>query len=105
MLIQQIDPVSLQSFQRSVGDFADVLGPAVDSDLLPFRTDFETKLRCDQHTIAYRRERLAYKFFVREWTIHFGRVEERNAAINRRPEQRNHLLLVRRGSVTVAHAH
>ena len=82
--------------QRRLRDLLDVLRPAVQRvPLAAVRgIGFPAELRRDHHLAAKRSERLADQFFVHERTVHFGRIEERHAALDRRLQKRNHLLLV-----------
>jgi hypothetical protein len=50
-------------------------------------------------------EGFAYELFVRERTVGFGGIEEGDASFDRRANQRDHLLLVRRRTVPKAHSH
>ena len=52
------------------------------------------ELRGDHHLAAEGSERFAHEFFVHERTVHFGGVEERDAAFHGSTDQRDHLLLV-----------
>ena len=51
---------------------------------LPVRIELEAELGRDHDLVAEGRERFADELFVRERAIDFGRVEERDAAIDRR---------------------
>ena len=71
----------------------DVRGPAVQPGLLA-AFDLEAELRRDHDAIANRRERFADELFVRERPVHFGGVEERDAAVDGRADEPNARLLV-----------
>ena len=106
MLIEEIDDARLQSLERRFSHLLDVLGPAVEAPLLAvFGIDVETELCCDHHVVAERSERLANQFLVGERAVDFGGVEEGDTAFERRPDERNSLLLVDRGTVAVAQSH
>src|SRR2546430_4843907 len=105
MLIEQIDHVPSESLQRSFSNFFDVLWPTIDTHLLAFRTNFESELRSDHHLLTHRSERFAHKFFVRERSVNFSGIEERDAKFNRLAKQRDHLLLIFRRTVPKAHSH
>src|SRR5436190_18517976 len=67
MLVENIDAIGLQSFERGIGDLFYVSGTAVCAGLLSLRSKCETKL-CGYHDlIAKRSDRFANKFFIREW--------------------------------------
>src|SRR4029077_19482814 len=65
----------------------------------------ETELGGDDHPVAQRRQRLADEFFVGEWAVDFGGIEEGDAALHGRAQHGNHLLLVSGGAVREAHSH
>ncbi len=90
MLIEQIDDVGPEAFQRSLGDRADVLGAAVHPGLpAGRRLDAETELGGDHHPLAHRGQRFAHHLFVGEGTIDLRRVEEGDAAVDCRADQRD----------------
>src|SRR5438445_766432 len=72
-----------------------MLRPAIQADLLTFRTNFETELGSDHYFFTERSERFACEFFVRERTVHFSGIEKRHTLFKCRSNQRNHLLLFR----------
>ena len=82
MLIEEVDEIGLESFERGLGDFADVLGSAIDSSQSPlgFGIDFESELGGDHDLITKGSEGLADQFFVRERAVSFGRIEECDTA-------------------------
>ena len=88
VLIEEIDPIGLEPLQRRVGDLADVRRPAVQPRLLA-AFELEAELRRDHDLIANRRERFADELFVRERPVDFGRIEERDAAIDGRTNDRD----------------
>ena len=85
VLIEEIDPIGPEPLQRRLGDLADVRGPAVQAGLLAV-LELEAELRRDDDLIANRRERFADELFVRERPVHFGGVEERDAAVDGRAD-------------------
>src|SRR5881628_3640869 len=100
MLIEQIDNVCPESFQRSFSNFLDVLGPAVHTGgPTTLRIEFESKLRGNHHSLAKRSEAFAHEFLVRERAINFGGIEKCDAAFHSCPKQRDHLLLIFRRAV------
>ena len=82
-----------------------MLGSAIEPDLLTFGTKFESELRGDHYFFTDRSERLAHEFFVDEGAVHFSGIEERDTAVDGRPNQRDHLILVLRRTVAKAHSH
>jgi hypothetical protein len=105
VLIEQIDHVDLQALQRSVRDLPDVLRATVQPGLSTLRIDPESELRRDRHAPTKRSQCLADEFLVGKRPIDFRGVEEGDAALDRRPDDRGHLLLIARRSVAKAHAH
>ena len=77
---------------------ADPLRPALGVELEP-------ELGGDHHLAAERRERLAHQLLVGEGAVDFRRVEEGDAALDGRADQRDHLCLVGGRAVAEAHAH
>ena len=104
VLIQKIEPIGLQSGQRSVGDLPDVRGTAVEPRLLA-ALELETKLGRNHHLIANRAEGLADEYFIRERSVGFGGIEERDATVNRRADDRNALVTAGGRPVTEAEPH
>src|SRR5579885_165510 len=106
MLVEEIDGLDLEPLERSLRDLFDVLRPAVEAALrASLRIEIEAELGGDHHLPAERRERLAHQLLVRVGAVNFGGVEERHAALHRRTDQRNALLLVHRQAVGEAQAH
>ena len=107
VLIEEIDRLDAQPSQRGLRDLLDVLRPAVHADLFAFagRVEREPELRGDHHPVAERRERLAHELFVHERAVRLRGIEERDAALDRRPQERGHLPPVRGRAVGGGHAH
>jgi hypothetical protein len=107
VLIVQIDHVGLEALERSLDRFLDVLRPAIQgiplASILRIRSPAE--LGGNDHPIAEWSKSLAYEFFVREWTVDFGRIEKCDAAFDRRSNQGDSLLLVYRRAVAKAQPH
>jgi hypothetical protein len=107
VLIEHIDRIDPEAPERALGDLLDVLRPAIQAN--PPRPalgiEFEPELGGDHHLSAERSEGFAHKFFVRERAVDFGGVEEGDAAIDGRPKECDHLLLVCRRAVRKAHSH
>src|SRR5439155_15882647 len=104
VLVIEIDDVGLEPFQRPLDALLDALGPAV-LHLVPAGITSDPELGGDHHLSAHRRQRLPDELFVGVRTVDFGGIEERDAALDGRADQRNHRLLVRRETVALAHAH
>ncbi len=84
VLVQQVDAVGLQPLQRSVHGTSDVVGMAIEAQpLARVRFKVEPEFRRDDHLLSHWRERGSDEFFVDEWTIRFGGVEEGHTQIDR----------------------
>src|SRR4029450_10066301 len=105
VLIEQIDNIGPKSFQRSVGDFLDMLGPAIEADLLTFGTNFETEFGGYHYLPAEWSQRFADQFFVCKRTVHFSGIKKCYAELDGLPQQRDHLILVFGRTVAKAHSH
>ena len=104
VLVEQIDAVRPEALQRRLGYLADVLGPAVETSLLPV-LEPEPELRRNDDLIPNGRERFADDLFVRERAVHLCRVEEGDAAVDRRADHRDALFTAGGRSVAEADAH
>ena len=85
MLIQQVDALHPEPFERSFHGLLDVLGLAIHacrSRPIIAAAQIEPKLGGDHHFAAVGRQRFAYKFFVDEWAVNFGGVKEGDAAFD-----------------------
>jgi hypothetical protein len=70
MLIEQIDDIDVQPFQRGVRNRPDVRGPAVQGPVsLGHAADIEAELGGDHDIVAERRQRLADQFLVDEGAL------------------------------------
>src|SRR5581483_11701108 len=104
MLIEEVDPIGLQPLKRGLGDFFDVLGAAVQASLLAV-LDLEAEFCGDCYLITKRRKRFAGEFFVGERTVDFRGVEECDAALDCRANNRNAVLFVNSGAIAKAQSH
>ena len=89
VLVEQVDAVGPQPLQRRLDHLPDVLGPAVQARLLPSPLELEAELGRDHHLVADRRQRLAHQLLVGERAVDLGGVEEGDAALDRRADQRD----------------
>jgi hypothetical protein len=80
-------------------------GRAVEPALPAVRVEVEAELGRDHHLLAHRRKRFAHERLVGVRPVHLGRVEERDAVLDGRPDEGDHLLLVGGRAVPEAHAH
>ena len=105
VLVEQIDGVDLEPLERRVDHLLDVLRPTIEAPLLARRIEFKAELGCDHDLLADRGKRFAHELFVPERAVGLGGVEEGDAAVDGRSNQRDHLLLVGGRPVAEAHAH
>src|SRR5207245_9434377 len=87
MLVEQINHIRPESLQRSFSNLFDVLWPTIQADLFTFRTKFETEFGCYHHLTTERSKRFADELFIRERSVNFSGIEERDAAFDRHPNQ------------------
>src|SRR5262249_46248172 len=69
------------------------------------RIALEAELGREYHPTVERLQRFANELLVGEWAVDLRRVEERHTAFDRRANERDHLLPIRRRPVAEAHAH
>ena len=107
MLIKQIDHIRPKSLQRSFSNFLDVFRPAIQIAPSCFGcgSSLEAELGGDRNSITKRSQGFTYEFFIREWAVHFGGIEQGDASFNGRPNQSDHFLFVFGRAVTKAHSH
>src|SRR6185436_12149351 len=104
VLVEEVDRVGAQAPQRIFDASRDRLRTAVGAAGL-IRREVEAELGRDHDPVTYRLERLADELLVRERAVALRRVEERDAAVDSRPDQGDHLLLLREWRKAGAHAH
>src|SRR5256885_9853814 len=74
MLVEQINDIGPQSLERGLGDFPDVLWPAVEPRLFTGAwIKFEPEFGGDHYLLTERRQRFTHEFFVREGAVHLDR--------------------------------
>ena len=105
MLVEQVDPVSPKPLQRLVDAPNDGLPAAVYLPGSDRAFEVEAELRRDHNLVADGLERLADELLVGERAVELGGVKERNAAIDGRPDQRDHRFLLGERGVGRGHAH
>src|SRR5579859_1537946 len=94
MLIEQIDGVDLEPSQRAFDGLFDVLWPTIQASRMRIfpGVNLEPELGRDHHLIPHGSESLAHELFIHERTVDFCGIEESDAAFDRSPKKRNHLL-------------
>ncbi len=77
--------IDFQTFERSFRDLSDVFGSAVEARPTWCATglELEAEFRGDNDSIAEGRQRLADELFVVERAVNLGRIEERDALVDR----------------------
>src|SRR5215831_2127137 len=107
MLVEQIDYLGPEPFERSIGDLLDVLRPAIQAGdtWAAVRLHPEAELGGDDYFLAYGGKALANQFLVRERPVHFGGIKESDAPVHCYSQQRDHLFLVCGWAVSIGHAH
>jgi hypothetical protein len=105
MLVKQIDAIGLQPFERSLGNFHDVLGPAINADLFAVRVNLEPEFGRDNDLIANGCKRFTDDVLVGERTINFGCVKERDAAFDGASNDSDRFRLAQRFAISSAQAH
>src|SRR5437870_13113995 len=107
MLVKQVYGLDFQPLKRRFCDLFDVLWSTIAS--APFTSvvgvGFPSELRRNYDFPAKRSESFAYQFFVDEWAVYLGSIEERDTSFHSGVQQSNHLLLVFRRPVGPAHSH
>src|SRR3954452_13293076 len=104
MLIKEIDSIALEALQRRLSHLTDVRGAAVKACLLTV-LELEAELGRNHHLIADRRQCVADELFVREWSVRFGRIEERHTTFECCPNDRETVFTGASGAVAKADAH
>ena len=104
MLVEQVDGLDLEPFQRSFDDLPDVRQPAVKAALLA-GIAVESELRRDHDFIAEGSESFTDEFLIGEGTINLSCIEEGDAFFHSRTDDGNHLLLFSSRAIAKAHAH
>ncbi|OIQ69055.1 hypothetical protein GALL_493450 [mine drainage metagenome] len=102
MLVEQIDAIGTQTFKGLLYDQTYAFGAAVESSNR-FAV-LESELGGNDHLIAERLDSLAHQFLV-ELAIGFGRIEKRDAALYRRPNESDPFRLLCGRAVVEAQAH
>jgi hypothetical protein len=105
MLIEEIDGLDAQPFERRVGHLFDVLGPAIQVHGAFAGPDLTAELRGDDDLALERLERFADELLVRERAVDLGRIEERDAALHGRADELDALLPVRGRAVAEREPH
>src|SRR6266404_4977862 len=105
MLIIKIDAVNFEPSQTSFARTFHVFGFAVDAAKLRFLwIAQDPKLRCDDHLVAMSFDSAPEQLFVRVRPVDVGRVEERNAELERALNGGERFFIVA-SAIKVGHAH
>ena len=90
VLVEQVDVVDPEPLERGLDGASDVLGPAVEPPALAVALESKPNLVAITHPVADGRERLADQLLVGERTVDLGGVEEGDAAVDGRADERDH---------------
>lgn len=108
VLVEQVDGLDAETFQRSLGNLSDMFGAAVDAgdggSARLTGIDLEAEFGGDHHTIAERLQRLSEKNLVGKRAVDLGSVEEGDAEIDGAMERPDRFRFVT-GAIGKAHAH
>src|SRR5579871_6220610 len=104
VLIEEVNGIYTQTLQRLLGDLPDAFRPAI-GRARSAGAEVEAKLRGDDDALLHGRERFTDEFLVREGAVDLGGVEERDAALDRGPDQCHHLFPVRSWATMIIQAH
>jgi len=106
MLVEEIDAVGAEPLEHTFHDHFDVTGPAVEpwAPHASVLIDVPAELRCDYHLVSKRCYGLAEDSLRFMRAVRFGGVEERDATVEGRPNDVDHLGPVRhRRFIPAAH--
>jgi hypothetical protein len=105
VLVEQVDGVGAQTAQRAVDRRPDTVRSAGDAGLVTVLVEGEAELGGDDDVAADRLQRLADQLLVVEGAIHLSGVEEGDATVHGRAQERDHLLPWGPRPEGLAHAH
>jgi hypothetical protein len=105
VLVEQVDAIGAESFQRRIGDRPDVLRSAVHTNVRERAAECVAKLGCDYDLIAEGGEGFAHDFLVPIGAVCLGGVEEGDAALDRQPDQSDRVTSISLWAVAGAQAH
>jgi hypothetical protein len=103
-LIEEVDRLDPEPFERRLGDFLDVRRITVQSRRLA-AFELEPELRRDHDLALEWRQRFTDELLVRERAVRFGGVEKRDAAFDGRANQRDPVWLVNGWTIAEAQSH
>jgi hypothetical protein len=85
VLIEQIDGINPESFDRCLGDLLNALWPAIQTGPTgtAIRIELEAEFGGDYQLPAEWSKRFAHQILVGVWTIDLSRIEECDATVNR----------------------
>src|SRR4029077_7000395 len=104
VLVEQVDRLNPQPLQRAFGRLPDAFGATV-KPAGSAVTEVVAELGGDDDVLSEWLQRLAHEFLVGERTIDRGGVEESDTALERRPDERDHLFAVGAGAGVVFQPH
>jgi hypothetical protein len=104
VLVVEVDVVDAQPLERRLARLADVVGVAAAAHELAVLAANVAELRRELDLVAPAGNGSGHELLVRERPVHVGRVEERDAEVQRALDRVQSLLLVAR-SVELGHPH
>ena len=104
MLIVEINHLDAETAQARLAALPDVLGLAVDAAIAPVLAADVAELGGEDHLIAPAADGASDELLVAAHTVHVGRVEKRDAQIERALDRRHRLVFVL-ATVELRHAH
>src|SRR5258706_4362833 len=87
MLIEEIDDIDLEPFERGFGDLLDVLRAAIEA-ARSVGINLEPEFGRYRHLPANGLESFTNEFFVDEWAVNFGGIEEGYTAVDGGADER-----------------
>jgi hypothetical protein len=101
VLVEQVELLDLQAFERLLGHGANALGTAIEPLLRVAIA--EAEFGGDDDLTAHRRQRFADQFFI--GPVGLGRIEQGHALLHRRTDQLDGGIALKRRAVAEAQAH
>lgn len=106
MLIEEVDVIEPEPFERCVGNASHVFGRTVETRDMTrgARFEFEAEFRRHEYVRAPTAKRAAEQLFVRKRSVRLGGIEERDPEIERAMDRRDRFVVDER-SIRLTHSH
>src|SRR3954470_10959238 len=92
VLVIEIDRIDREPLEARLAGGTDIFGVAAHSEELAIRSADIGKLGREENLVPAAADRSPDQLLVREWPVHVGGVQERNALVERVMDRRNRLL-------------